>query len=303
MTDPLIALLYLKELESSPKGLTTDNLHSLLGKAGYEPPALRTVQRDIEELRHRGFKFKRNGKRYQFSVSEGNLRPFLEFFRDLMAAKTYRNLFFGYFEVRHALDYFSGREGLAAFFFKLIDAVRNSKMVTYDYVPQTELTRRRMAIRKKYKSTDDQRIPVKLLPHRIVTSGSSFLILGEYYEKGSFNINHYMGPRRRQYELKGISNLDVGKPEEPQLKIDPEELYSNSVQVWVDGKIHDIIIEDISVPDPAKKIITRKVNGEDEILSYTVASLGKIKIVNPPPELIKRATTIGLPQDLIFRFV
>lgn len=60
-------LIYLKALEDSPQGLTTDELQYALGLAGLEMPSLRTVQRDLKLLSSRKLKFHRQGKKI-FSV-------------------------------------------------------------------------------------------------------------------------------------------------------------------------------------------------------------------------------------------
>lgn len=302
MKDLIFGLFYLKEMESAPHGLTTDELHSRLGNAGFEVPHKRTVQRDLEDFRSRGMQFTHKTKRYSLALDENNLRVFLEFFRDLMLDVKYRNLFYGELSVRHGINYFAGRPGVISLFYEAIKAIQAKQLLSFDYVPQTDVTLLRMKIRGQFKQTEKSKIPVRMLPRFLVMAGDSFLVLGEYYEKMSFNRNHFSKPKRRQYELRGISNLKVGELGAPQLEIDPYDLYQNSVQVWVGGREHEIILEEIYLTGKPSVRKIRKVNGENEILSYVAASLGRLRIVNPPKDLIVRANAIGLPEELIFRF-
>ena len=302
MKDLFIGLFYLKEIESAPKGLTTDELHSRLGNAGFEVPVKRTVQRDLEDFRDRGIRFGHKNKRYSLTFEGENLRVFLEFLRELLLDKRYKSIFYGDLNVRRGTEYFSGRQGIASLFYDLIHSIIFRRMAIFDYAPQTDLTLFRMKIRQKFKPTDSAKIPVRMLPRYLVISGESFLVLGEFYEKESFYKNHFGKPKQRQYELRGISSLRLVETSKPVLDINPYELYQNSVQVWVGGKIHDLVVEEVFLPSKVTEKKIRKVNGEDEILSLVAASLGRLRIINPPRELIRRAEVIGLPQELVFRF-
>ncbi len=214
----------------------------------------------------------------------------------------FRKYFYGDFDARRGLDYFTDQSQLATFFYQVLHAIGNHKFLTFSYLPQTDLTRQRIESRRQhFPSIDVQKIPVRLMPRYIVASGISFLILGESYIKRLLTKDSYGPPRCRQYEMRGIIDLHVMEEGKSQLKIIPKELYQNSIQVWVGGIEHELVFEEIhSVADGAKRRI-RKINGEDEVLALIASSLGKVRIVNPPQPLIERAKQIGLPVELIFR--
>jgi hypothetical protein len=298
----MIGLFYLKQIENSPEGITTDELHSRLGNAGYQPPHKRTVQRDLEDFRKRGLKFTRKARRYSLKLDDNNLRVFLEFLREISLDSSYQKYFYGELSVRHGVNYFSGRPGTITLFYDSIQAIMQRHILNYDYTPQTDVTLLRMKVRSQFKRTQGSKIPVRMLPHFLVMAGESFMLLGEYYEKLSFNKGHFARPKERQYEFRGISDLSAAEVARPQLTIDPYQRYQNSLQIWVGGKEHDIVLEEVYFTGKPAVRKMRKVNGENEILSHVAASLGRLRVVNPPQELITRAEEIGLPQDLIFRY-
>ena len=293
-----MALFLLNELESTETGFTSDELHARLGGAGFPPPDKRTVQRLLEEYRQRRIVFEKKGRRYRLLSAGQNVTSLLAFIRDLLLDKDYAPVFYGDFEVRRGRAYFSDRTDLVQLFYMLIRAIRESKIISFDYT-----TRTYDMLRDIDAHAEPQRPrSIRLLPRYIVASGNSFLVLGESYEKQSFYENHYRKPICRQYEMRGIANLKLGEGCAPQLNINPHDLYRNSVHIWLGGDEYEIEIEELWLGDNKVRRKKLKVNGEDEILSLVAASLGKMRILNPPNPLIERANQIGLPHDLMFRF-
>lgn len=56
----------------------------------------------------------------------------------------------------------------------------------------------------------------------------------------------------------------------------------------------------VILPDEKVEKKKLKVNGEDEILSKVMGSLGRMKIINAPQELKDRAAELNLPLGFIF---
>lgn len=298
MKDFGVGLFLLNELENTKTGLTSDELHARLGEGGFTPPDKRTVQRFLEELRGRKIVLEKKGRKYRLFSTGSNLITLLIFIRDLLLDKVYASIFYGEIEARRGRAYFSDRSDLVNLFYQLIRATRESKVVTFDYTPRTyDMLRDIEANSESIKPHS-----VRLLPRYIVASGNSFLALGESYEKKSFYKNHYRKPVCRQYELRGVANIRLAEACAPQLAIDPHELYRNSVHVWVGGEEYDIEIEEVWLGDNKVRRKKLRINGEDEILSLVAASLGRMRILNPPSQLVERASQIGLPHDLMFRF-
>jgi len=293
-----VALFLLNELEGTRTGLTSDELHARLGSAGFNPPDKRTVQRLLEEYRKRKIIFEKSGRRYSLLSAGSNISSLLNFLRDLLLDKDYASIFYGDIEVRRGRAYFSDRSDLVNLFYLLIRAIRESKVITFNYTPRTYDTLRDM----EAPSEPQKPRSVRLLPRYIIASGNSFLALGESYEKQSFYKNHYGKPVCRQYELRGVANLKLTEACAPKLSIDPHDLYRNSVHIWVGGDEYEIEVEELWLGDNKVRRKKLKINGEDEILSLVAASLGKMRILNPPKALVERANQIGLPYDLTFRF-
>lgn len=295
-------LFLLNELESTETGLSSDQLHARLGAGGFNPRDKRTLQRALAEFRKRKIVLTKLGRRYKLRSVGSNISSVLTFMRDLLLDKNYNPLFYGDIAISRGKVYFADRTDLVRLFYILICAIRESKAVTFEYTPHAYATLREIDGRSK-QATPPPKKPhnIRLLPRYIVASGSSFLVLGESYEKQSFYKNHYGKPVCRHYELRGIANVSLTEACNPQLSIDPYELYRNSVHIWLGGDEFEVEIEELWLGDNKVRRKQLKVNGEDEILSLVAASLGKMRIVNPPPELAMRAEQIGLPADLVFK--
>jgi hypothetical protein len=302
MKDNWRALFCLAELERQPAGVKTDTLHRLLAESGLKPPVMRTLQRDIEALRKRNFTLTRRRRSYSLEPTEANRRAFFQLLREFSLSKQGAPFFYGSIDVARSVDYFASRTSVIALIFELLQAMRSARTVYFEYTPQSDITRMRMSARARYQATDKRIIPVRMLPHRLVSGGNSFLVLGEFYEKKGFYKDQYKSPVVRHYELRGIEKLSVGEEQNKKLDIKPEEVYRNSVHIWAGGREYELELEELWYDGGKPHRRKRKVNGEDEVLSLAAGSLGRIKIVNPPDPLRQRARQIGLPEKLVFRF-
>jgi len=140
-------------------------------------------------------------------------------------------------------------------------------------------------------------MPVKMLPLFFAFAPGKVLICGESYFSGSGL------PVFRQYEIKGIQNIKINSLKERKIKEDLKQKYESSMHIWQGGQIYNLKLEEKNISDPAKsKILSLTVNGEEEILSYVAASLGRLKIMNPPEAIIDKAKQFGLSEDMVFKF-
>lgn len=302
MKNALMSLFCLRELEQSKAGIKTDDLHSRISNAGHIAPVPRTLQRDLNAFRQRGIEIATSRNRHKLTQTRETLLGFMNFLRSMSVESEYSTHFFGDLDTRKAVDYFSGRTDTIMLVYEILDAIVNKKILLFNYAPQTDVTRQRMNGVDCVHASGKKTKAVRLLPRYLVFSGNSFLVLGEYYEKKTLYKNHFAKPKPRHFELRGISRICQGETVRPELDINPHEIYRNSVQVWAGGKDYDLDIEEVWHDHSKPQRQKRKVNGEDEILSLAAGSLGRLRVINPPEELVKRANAIGLPHGLIFRF-
>lgn len=301
MHDRLVSLFCLKELEQTKNGLTTDEMIARTGNAGFEPLTSKTFQRELNIYKKYGIQILNSRRRHSLKTDEKSLGGLMKFLRDFSKDKKYAHIFYGDIDSMRAQDYFSNHSSVMQLFFDIVMAILEQKYLDFNYTPQSDITRLRMLQRSKHEATNPRVIPVHMVPHFIVTAGNSFLVLGEYLEKKGFYKSLFKAPVQRQYELRGIAGLKLGAKAEKQLSISPQEIYRNSVHIWAGGSDYEVELEEFWYEGGKPRRKKRKVNGEDEILSLAAGSLGRIRIVNPPPELIARADVIGLPHELVFR--
>ncbi|HMV37045.1 MAG TPA: hypothetical protein PKD60_14185 [Turneriella sp.] len=302
MKDNWRAIFCLAQLERNQDGMTMDRLHSQLVEADLKPPVIRTLQRDIEALGKRKLNLTKRGHKYRFEPTETNMRAFFQVLREYSLSKQGGAFFYGSIDVQRVVDYFAARSGVIDLVYTLLHAIQEKRIVTFDYTPQSDLTKMKMIARANYQPTNPRVIPVRMLPHQLVTAGNSFLVLGEFYERQGLFRGQFKKPVVRHYELRGITKFALAEKETPKLDINPAEIYRNSVHVWAGGHEYDVELEELWYDGGKPQRRKRKVNGEDEVLSLSAGSLGRIKIVNPPEELRNRAKQIGLPEELVFRF-
>jgi len=189
---------------------------------------------------------------------------------------------------------------LANFLLDISNAISKSKEIQFNYIPQTDETAIKWEKRKKNISgslrKDSSTIPVTMIPKYLVFSNHNLLLLGESF----FQKNRHI----RQYDIVGIKDIKYNDPSQSKLEINPHKIYQDSFKTWFGGKKYHLIIEDLSFRNKSKlpKQKSLKVNGEHEIISYVLSSVGEKKIINPPQELIDYAKKKDIPEKLIFRF-
>ncbi|MBX3722826.1 MAG: hypothetical protein KF713_13375 [Turneriella sp.] len=292
MTNPEILFLALRLLEKKP--LTAEQLW--LRAAGEGPErSMKTFRRALADLEDFGMPVIKKDKTFSLpekSVLSVGFTAFLKCAIEMHAA--WRTICYGDIDRKAVADILGEKSRPVELMWQLVDAVVNSKRIEFLYTPQHLGTRENLRwVRPIFRiGTPPDRMPVSMLPHYLVFSGQHFLVLGE----GTIAGDAYV----RQYEIAGIAEINVRTPEQKQLRINPAELYQHSLRVWVGGEIHEVEIENITEPEGGTKKI--KVNGEDEILSYVIGSLGKLRIVNPPEAIRRRAEQLGLPEDMVFKF-
>jgi hypothetical protein len=291
----------LHELEKTPAPISSEDLDTLIRRSGLVPKDKRTLQRVLAEFRQRKISLENPRRRYRLVSSGSNTPGILAFLRDMFLSKIFAPVFYGDLDVRRGKAYFAERDDLVRLYYPLVTAIREEKVVNFDYLPYAHTTLNAMGSNPKAESKPQKMRTLRVLPRYLVASGNSFLVLGEYFERKSFNRNDFRPAECRHYELRGVTNVVVGDAQKPALDINPHELYRDSVHIWVGGEEHQIEIEELWLGDYKVRRKKLKVNGEDEILSLVASSLGRMRIINPPQELIDRADDIGLPRELMFR--
>jgi hypothetical protein len=292
MTNPEIQFLALRLLEK--EALTADQLW--LKASGLGPSRdIKTFRRALEDLEDFGVPIKK--ERTLFSIEPGpalcsGMLAFLRRAIDEHAA--WRTVCRGDFDKQAISTMLAEKPRPVDLMWTLLDSSVNARRIEFLYEPQHVGTRENLKLVKSaFKiGTPPDRLPVSMIPHNLVFYGTHFLVLGESMIGSELQV--------RQYEVAGISEVTVRGMEQKQLQINPAELYEHSLRIWVGGNIHEVKL--IDVTDSGERTQTLKVNGEDEILSYVLGSLGRFRIIDPPDEVRRRAEQLGLPEDMVFRF-
>lgn len=291
MTNPETLFLALRLLEKEP--LTAQELWLKASGKGPER-SMKTFRRALTDLENFRIPLIKEGTLYRLPEKNQFCQGFAGFLKyALETLAAWRTVCYGDVDRRAIAALLATKAQPVDFFWQLLDAAVCSRRIEFLYQPQHPGTRQSLVwVRKFFKiGTPENSLPINMIPHFLVFSGQHFLVLGENLIDGE--------PQQRQYEVAGIPNIAVRGAEQKRLRIDPNELYRHSVRVWVGGDIHEVIVEDTLTPETGKKI---KVNGEDEILSHVMASVGRLRLVDPPAAIVARAESLGLPQELVFRF-
>lgn len=291
MTDPGIQFMVVRLLEQAPA--TAEQLWLKGSGQGLEK-SLKTYRRALDELEDQGMRLGKSGQIYSLPRHHDYCESLAILFKNLIEAKSsWRSVTYGDVDRKYLSRLLLEKPAPAELLWRLLSATVESRSISFLYAPQHPETRRHLRWMPTWFDirTPKGMIPVKMVPHYLVFSGQHFIVLGESHIGGEIDI--------RQYEFAGIKTVELAAVTARTLEMKPSELYRHSVNVWIGGDIHEIQLEDLS--DPAGNLRVTKVNGEDEILSYVVASLGNIRIVDPPEAIIARATKLQLPLDVIFR--
>ena len=139
------------------------------------------------------------------------------------------------------------------------------------------------------------KIHADVIPHYLVSAENQILLLAETKIHDEITERHYSLQGFLQYELKQTAPR--------KLLIQPHLRYQHSRDIWVGGKIYQIKLAKINpITDEIQNIHTITVNGENEILKEIIASFGKLKIIDPPEEIVNLAVEKEFPLTKIFIF-
>ncbi|MDH5718646.1 MAG: hypothetical protein OEZ22_13555 [Spirochaetia bacterium] len=259
----------------------------------------KTLQRDLNEhIPAYDFKLIFKLNEYELDINDNYHKAFANFFHRL-----FEEIFFMYTygditskAVKNSLSHLKKPAG---FIKKILLAFECSQEINFFYAPQHEETIKKIANKRFLFSieTPKNTIPVKMLPRFFAFAPDKVLLSGESY------FIHSDKPLFRHYDLKGITEIEQGEIKQSLIKENPETLYKNSFHIWQGGHVYKLKIEEKNLIKPDEpKVFSLTVNGEEEILSYVASSLGRLKIINPPQEIQKKAQEAGLTADTVFRF-
>jgi hypothetical protein len=293
VTDPDIQFLILRLLERSPA--TAEQLWLRGCSAGIEK-SLKTYRRALDELQQHGMRFTRLNMTYAVPQSIAYCEALAGIFRRLVETKSaWRSVVYGDVDRRHLARLLCIKPAPAEFLWQLLSAAVESRLVEFQYAPQHPGTREYVRVNPPARNICTPRgmIPVSMAVHYLVFAGQHAVLLGESMVDGAMEL--------RQYEVAGVGKLHLRGVTARRLKANPAELYRDSVYVWLGGDIHEVELEDHA--DPAGRVCVTRVNGEDEILAYVMASMGNLRFKKAPQAIIQRARELSLPLDRIFRTV
>lgn len=180
---------------------------------------------------------------------------------------------------------------------EILKAVRESRKLLFTYKPQHPETRRKMSqqkLRHGHGIVREGHMPVVMVPCGFSFGGDLMLLVGEtLFADGK--------RARRQYALRGMFNLQCGEPTQVQLTFDFSEVYADSVYTWLGGERYLLRIED-SRFDEEPRVYPLRANGEEEVLAFANAALGRVRIIDPPAALVAKAAVLGLDRSLLFKY-
>jgi hypothetical protein len=180
---------------------------------------------------------------------------------------------------------------------EVMRAIIQSRRLSFVYKPQHPDTRRKVAARQELRGASivaKGHFAVSMVPRGFSFGGELMLVVGETI---------FSDGRReyRQYAIRGMLNPVCGQAENTQLEFQFSELYADSIYTWLGGRRYELTVEDARFDEPAR-IYTLNANGEEEALQFAAASLGRLKIIDPPAEFLLKAKELGLDPAQLFRF-
>lgn len=263
----------------------------------------KTIQRRLKELKDADLI--RSAGKNRYSLNDGDKEAYLQnlggFMKTLFVSNPeFSRFLYGVPNEKFFAETFASVVKPVDTIIKLVKAAQNSSRLTFNYAPQTEEVRNRLPFVRQFMKigVPQGMIPVDFNLHFLVFIGRYSNLLGETW------MPHKKYPVLRQYEFKGVHSLQLHEPRQNVLNLKPAELYRYSVEIWISKQKHEVILEEINLNTGKADLQrrTRTVTGETEILSMVAASLGKVKIINPPQEIIAKSREVGYPDDVLFRF-
>ena len=283
------ALLILSILEA--ENLKTSELYDRLYKRGYTKNERNlTSDRDIGFIQKTGINLEPENHQWVLIRDETYHEGVAEIVKKLLSIE-FPELVHGEVLKSTLSNKLFDQSSPADFIYIVLQAIKQRRLLHYKYIAQhpdtIELGKQKHQDLHSSANNPDGSFPVTMLPRLFVFGGDNMVISGERYKEGD------SVPELRQYELTGIQKIKVGAKQGKKIAFDKDILYKNSMYFWQGGKEYVITIEESN-----GKQTTRTVNGEDEILSYVAASLGKKKIINPPPEIVAKAKKYKISGDV-----
>lgn len=276
----------LEILEEAPA--TTEKIYHDLAKLN-KKTSKRTIQRSLEELLHINAigDFHTRPPVYKILINDSYLKNVMFLFARF-SQETSGNEIHGSVDPQIQWEALGHLKQPVGFLMTLWRCCRQSREIEFHYQPQTRET-----LERSFAKLVSGSYNVRHLPRYLVFRVNHGLVLGETIEGDSSSI--------RQYEIKGISNLRTGQCILRSLHINADEIYADSLRVWTGGKVYDV---EIAEYDPLLKNIIKKhkrrVNGEPEILSELASSMGRLRLVNPPLEIVRYAEKFDLDTEKLF---
>ncbi len=278
-------LKILTGLEKEP--LSTDMITARLNSSGFIVTE-RTVQRDLNErLTQKGLQLRHKSRNYAIEVNDSYYKFLASFFHDFFEnyMRTFCTRDITTTAIYTGISHLKTPATLVA---NLYGALQDSREISFLYKPQTRDTVEKLACKKAEYASG---LPIKMIPHGFVFSRESLLIGGEN--------GYFSEPEYRHYDLRGIDEIEVGDVFEKRLKINLEKEYENSVDIWHGGTLYPLLIRETPPAEPGKaRTYEKLVNGEKEILAQVHASDGRLKIINPPPGIVKKAREMQYPDSI-----
>jgi hypothetical protein len=259
--------------------------------------SVRTAQRYINEFRELGLNLV-GEKRGELRIEpESYLRGLSRFIKVLLAGRVHPPVH-GEISEKLILEALLPHAYPARLVADILGAIRESRLLQFTYKPQHPETRRKLQAAKAKNGhgiLTNGHMPVKMVPCGFSFGGDLMLLVGETrFPDGKIE--------RRQYALRGMSHWKLGEPTNVQLTFNFSELYADSVYTWLGGERYSLQIED-SRFDETPRVYQLRANGEEEALAFANSALGRVRIINPPQALVKKAAELGIDGSTIFRKV
>lgn len=169
----------LKNLET--QALTTDQLDRHATREGFDHENIRTTQRALKELRETGFTIDSNNylnsidpKLPEYKTALTNLLK-----TTLLPGNPWNTCVYADYNrkaMSSALVHFIHPAG---FLYDIFETIANSRQCTFDYKPQTDITRNRFLNFSRKTRNQKDYYSVKIIIHKLVCSENHILLLGE----------------------------------------------------------------------------------------------------------------------------
>lgn len=256
---------------------------------------VRTVQRYIKEFMLYGLDLAGKGKGQAALPVTNYVTGLSRFFKAYFSERAYPPVH-GDISEKLIADAIQDHKRPAQIMSEILRSIRDSRRLTFAYKPQHPDTRKKMSEAKARPGVGivkDGYMPVTMVPRGFSFGGELLLVVGEAILPDGIR-------KRRQYAVRGMLNPMSGECENVQLTFDFSEIYADSVYTWIGGERYSLTIEDNRF-DENPRVYELRANGEEEALAFASSALGRLRIINPPPALVKKASELGLDAVSLFK--